>query len=171
MLNAFRITYKSSAEIDGGSAINSGSDGASFGTNCCSATCFSSSCCFWWAADETCNFCTLAGKVDATSSENSNKKQKNLHAEFKSYDFHRFFDSLTFPFTKFIDLVLIVRVVWITWIQEIKLWIAQFILSDSSFKFGSISGNEASSFINDVYFKRLRKMYFKVYLFKKNERK
>lgn len=42
----FIDTYKSSAEIDGGSATNSKSFGGSFGTNCCSVTCFSNSCCF-----------------------------------------------------------------------------------------------------------------------------
>lgn len=49
------LTYKSKAEIDGGSAINSKSGGGSLGINGCS-TCFNISCCFNWAAGVTDNF-------------------------------------------------------------------------------------------------------------------
>lgn len=69
------LTHKSSAEIDGGSAINSKSGGGSFGTNCCSATCFSNSCCFWWAADDTCNFCPPGVNADWGSAANKQWKQ------------------------------------------------------------------------------------------------
>lgn len=50
----------------------------------------------------------------------------------------------------------------ITWIQEIKLRIAQFILTNSRLKFRPIPGDEASGFINDIFFKRLRKIFVKV---------
>lgn len=63
-------THKSNAEIDGGSAMNSKSGGGSFGTNCCSATCFNNSCCFWCAAAETCNFCMPAGTIAPESAIN-----------------------------------------------------------------------------------------------------
>lgn len=54
-------TYKSNAEIDGGSAINSKSWGGSFGINGCS-TCFKISCCFCWAAAVTDNFAIANGR-------------------------------------------------------------------------------------------------------------
>lgn len=49
------LTYKSRAEIDGGSAMNSKSGGGSLGINGCS-TCFRISCCFNCAAGVTDNF-------------------------------------------------------------------------------------------------------------------
>jgi len=46
-VEVFRVnaTYKSSADIDGGSAMNSNSAGGSLGMKGCSDTCFSNSCC------------------------------------------------------------------------------------------------------------------------------
>lgn len=55
------VTYKSSAEIDGGSAINSKSAGGSLGTKGCS-TDFKISCCFCCAAAVTDSFDKAAGR-------------------------------------------------------------------------------------------------------------
>lgn len=55
-VEVFRVnaTYKSRADIDGGSAMNSNSAGGSLGIKGCSDTCFSNSCCcFCWADDRT----------------------------------------------------------------------------------------------------------------------
>lgn len=46
--------------------------------------------------------------------------------------------------------MLVISMVGITDIEKVKLWISQFILSNSGFEFRSISGNETRSFINDV---------------------
>lgn len=56
------VTYKSKADIDGGSEINSNSSGGSLGTNIASCTCFKSSCCLSWVAVDTL-FVSLGGKV------------------------------------------------------------------------------------------------------------
>lgn len=47
-------------------------------------------------------------------------------------------------------LVLIVRMVRIAAVQEIELGIAQFILTNASLEFGSVSRNETGRFINDI---------------------
>lgn len=60
------IAYKSRAEIEGGSAINSKSVGGSFGTNGCS-TDLRISCCFCCADAETVSFEIAPGKVLAGS--------------------------------------------------------------------------------------------------------
>lgn len=54
-------TYRSRAEIEGGSAMNSNSVGGSFGTNGCS-TDFKISCCFCCATALTDNFDKADGK-------------------------------------------------------------------------------------------------------------
>jgi len=61
-------TYKSRADIDGGSAMNSNSFGGSFGTNIASCTCFRSSCCLSWVAVDML-FVSLGGKVGSCAKE------------------------------------------------------------------------------------------------------
>lgn len=74
------ITYKSKAEIDGGSAINSNSSGGSFGTNIASCTCFNSSCCLSWVAVDTL-FVSLGGKVGSCAKVGKN----NMNIYFNYY--------------------------------------------------------------------------------------
>lgn len=45
---------------------------------------------------------------------------------------------LSFALLKIIDLVTVVGMVGIIWVEEIKLWIVDFILTDSCFKLRSI---------------------------------
>lgn len=69
-------TYKSRAEIDGGSAINSNSAGGSLGTNGCS-TDLRISCCFCCAAAVTDSFESAAGKFDGASLPKNKTTHKN----------------------------------------------------------------------------------------------
>lgn len=61
-------TYKSRADIDGGSAINSNSAGGSLGMNGCSDTCFRSSCCCFCCADDRTVFSCCTGAPPALGS-------------------------------------------------------------------------------------------------------
>lgn len=59
--------------------------------------------------------------------------------------------TLTFAFPEIVYFMLIIRMVWISRIQEIELRISKFILPDASFKFRSISRYKTSGFIDDIY--------------------
>lgn len=72
-------TYKSKAEIEGGSAINSNSEGGSFGTKGCS-TDFKISCCFCCAEAVTDNFAMAEGSP-ASCAENGNIQLNNALKE------------------------------------------------------------------------------------------
>lgn len=57
---------------------------------------------------------------------------------------------LTFSFFKLTNFVLVISMVWITRIQEIKLRIAQFILTNSCFEFGTVPSDKTCGLVDNV---------------------
>lgn len=57
---------------------------------------------------------------------------------------------LTFSFSKIVDFMLVVSMVRVSGIEKVKLGISKFVLSDSSFKFGTISRYKTCSFVNNI---------------------
>lgn len=68
--------------------------------------------------------------------------------------------KLTFSLFDLSDFMLIVCMVGIPWIKEVELWVAQFILSDPSFKFRTITSHKAGSFIDNIYLAGLKKYFW-----------
>lgn len=56
----------------------------------------------------------------------------------------------TFSFSEFLDLVLVVCMVGVSRVQKVELGIILFILTDTGFKLGAISGNEARCFVDNI---------------------
>lgn len=54
--------------------------------------------------------------------------------------------------------MLIIRMIWISGIQKIELWVSQFVLSDACLELRAITCDETRSFVDDIWTKGFKKI-------------